>query len=320
MNSDVASAVEVIQNQSKVPSPISINGSEGAIPSADLSSGLPTDGVTQEGEAPKPEDPLKPEKKPEQEKQAEMLSKRFANLSLKEREIQRSQAQLKREREEFLKLKEQGEAKPKNFDSPLELLESHGWSYDDVTQFVLSGSKPEKKKARELEEKLEKLTRERQEEKEAQAKREKEQEESKKIQEFKAGLKTQLLQEPERFELIQQNDGFDLVYDTMLKWFEQNGESPDALKIADLVETYYENELKGQITKLKSTKKLGSLFQVEQKQAQSEKEPEAKSEAESVLGIKTLTNAQSQTATKSANRTLSDDELIAEAAKLMSSR
>jgi hypothetical protein len=287
-----------------------------------------TDGQVEADQGLKPEPTGQPEPKEptEKEKQSELLSKRFATLSQKERELQRMQVQLKRDREEFDRLKtEKGDTKPKTYESPLELLEEHGWTYDDVTQHVLTGTKPEAKKARELEAKLQKLEDERKAEREAKEKSDKELESKRQVEEYKAGLKSKIASESERFELIHKfgEEGVNLVYDTMVQWFSEYGEAPDPIMIADRVEQYYDARIKEEIDKFKSTKKLGKLFLSDQPKAPSAgstKEPEVKTEAESVMGMKTLTNSQSQTATKTATRQLSDDELIAEAAKLLSAR
>jgi hypothetical protein len=328
LDTEFANAVEIIQNQSKA-APEAVLNATGEAPQEPAKSGAtPTDGKTQDPAGQKPESPGAPEAKEptEKEKQAELLSKRFATLSTKERELQRMQVQLKREREEIDRLKaEKGESKPKSYDNPMELLEAHGWNYDDVTQHVLTGKKPESKKARELEEKLKALEDERKAEREAKEKTEKEQEQTRQVTEYKAGIKSKLSAEAERFELVHKfgDAGVDLVYDTMVQWYSEFGEAPDPLEIADRVEAYYEGRVKEEIGKFKSAKKLSTFFQEEKAPGpagSTATKPEVKTEAESVLGMKTLTNSQSQTATKTASKQLSDEELIAEAAKLISAR
>lgn len=326
LNNDIASATEVLQNGTKQESTQSIAQTIAKVDSPatqDANLGdLLTQGDPSKGEGnPEPETTGQIEPKPQDKQKEELISRRFATLSQKERELQKKEVQLKREREEFLKQREQGDPKAKTYESPLELLEAHGWSYQDATEFVLTGQKPETKKARELEAKLQKMEDERKAEREAAEKTKQADEEQKKINDFKAGVKSQVQADPVRFELIHQGDNFDLVYDTMVAMFEQNGDGkvPDVLMVADLVEKHLENELKTKLEKLKSAKKLSSLFHTEAKAEDPNKKPESRAEAESV-GIKTLTNSQSQTATKSANRVLTDEEALEEAAKLMSSR
>lgn len=269
-----------------------------------------------EGDVQNPAEP-DPAAKPEpsaSEKQAELLSRKFASLSQKEREIQKLHAQLKKERDEFDKSKGVG---PKTYDGPLELLEANGWTYDDVTQFVLGNKNPESKRTRELEARIKKFEEDTRSQQEKRAKEESERAEQAKIAEFKAGVKTQIQADPARFELINQTDSHGLVYDTMVQWYEEHKEAPDPIKIGDMVEKYLEGQMKTTLEKFKSSKKLSAFFSPGKGPDQST-EPGKVAGAESALGIKTLTNAQSQTASTQSDRELSDAELLAKATKMMS--
>ena len=335
MDTDIANAVSLIQNNttqsSEAEAALSVaKQNENATPAQGEPQAEAKDGQGSEAqEGAKLETQAQTEAKDPKEKQNELISKRYATLSLKEREVQKAQAQLKREREEFERLKnEKGDAQAKTYDDPLELLEAHGFSYDDVTQHVLTGTKPEAKKAKELEKRLAQFeadakAKEEAREKEAQEKERKTQETN-----YIAGLKSQVEANPERFEILQKfgEPGIQFLYQCIVAEYNERkdeydarNETPNALEIADRVEAYYDKQIKSEIEKFKSTKKLGGLFQMAQAQkSESQTKPEVKAEAESVTGTKTLTNSQSQTATKTAQRQLTDEEMIAEAAKLIS--
>lgn len=250
------------------------------------------------------------------QKQAELLSRKFASLTTKEREIQRLTSQFKREREDFEKSK--GTA-PKKYDSPLDMLEANGWTYDDVTQYALGNKNPEKKATRDLEARIAKFEDEKRAEQEARTKEKAEQEEQKQISDFKASNKAKIQSDLNRFELLNQEGEFDLYHDTMVAWYNAHPDNgaPDPLMIGDLVEKHLEAREKARLDKLKSYKKLSSFFAPTGTTEQ--KKPETTAGAESALGIRTLTNAQSQTATTESDRELTEAELLAKAAKMMSS-
>lgn len=206
----------------------------------------------------KPEVAL-PEKK-------ETLSSQFAALAKKEKRIVSKQQELEaknKELEEKLQKYEQFEAKKKNAKvNPLDFLSEAGLTYDELTEFMLNGGKPQQKdKVTELEERFNSLVtkaeQEKKEREELELKRAQEQEE-KVIQQFKDSVKKQILDKKDTYELINLYDAQDLVISTIEAHYEKTNQILDTDTAAELVEKHLEDEVK----KLANANKFKDKFKL----------------------------------------------------------
>lgn len=210
-------------------------------------------------EAPKQE--AQPEKK-------EGLSSQFAALARKEKKIQSERQALEarnKELEEKIKKYEAFEEKKKNAKTnPFDYLSEAGLTYDELTEAVLNGGKPQPKdKATELEEKFNtlqaKIEQEKQEKAEAEQKR-LEEENEKVIKAFKDSVNKQLADKRDSYELINLYDAQELVISTIEAHFEKTKEILDVDAAADLVEKHLESEVK----KLANSNKFKDKFKLEE--------------------------------------------------------
>lgn len=196
----------------------------------------------------------------------ETLSSQFAALAKKEKRIVTKQQELEaknKELEEKLQKYEQFEAKKKNAKlNPLDFLSEAGLTYDELTEFMLNGGKPQSKdKVTELEERFNELVtkaeQEKKEREELEAKKLQEQEE-KVIQQFKDTVKKHVADKKDVYELINLYDAQDLVISTIEAHYEKTQQILDTDTAAELVEKHLEDEVK----KLANANKFKDKFRL----------------------------------------------------------
>lgn len=264
--------------------------------------------------APKAEAPQVP-----QEPKDEYISPRFAMLAKEEKRLQEERKRLAEERKnpdfqdylEFKKLKAQAKA------DPLTALEKLGLSYDEITEYVISGKHTKDPSVRALEEKLEKL------EKEA---REKEENAKKALEEaqlnnFKESIKAKCLEKADDYELVNIWGAHNLVYSVIQEHYDKTEEVLPIEEAAKKVEAYLEKESE----KYQGSKKLRKLFGAPDPTAAVKKEADTFHEAESeptrpASMSTTLSNSASSGSTSTDESDDYDPQVLLEKAKRLLTR
>src|SRR5579885_236789 len=245
--------------------------------------------------------------KPGEEKKDKELDPRFAALARKERALVTQQSQVKaqlvqvQERESKVAAAEARirEEIGKAQSDPLAALKLLGWTYEDLTNYVLNGKKagPERQ-LKDLETKfdeklnktLEERERKRQEEQQAQAARE----EQEAIEDFKGSISEFLSQHTAEYELIaleDPQDMRDMIFDTVSEHFERTKKILSVKEATDLVEQFLTERVEKAATQ---TKKLSGKFGAKPKDNQGEA-----SDTQNPSGARTLTNHMSGSAAPS---------------------
>lgn len=202
----------------------------------------------------------------------ENLSSQFAALAKKEKRLITKQQELEarnKDLEEKLKKYEQFEAKKQAArTNPLDYLSEAGLTYDELTQYILNGSKAlEKDKASEVEERLNSFIAQAEADKKAQAEREAklaQEQEEKVIAQFKDGVKKHIADKKNDYELINLYDATDLVISTIEAHFEKTQQILDTDSAAELVEKHLEDEIK----KLANSNKFKDKIKIDEPKAQ----------------------------------------------------
>lgn len=274
----------------------------------------------------------KAEVKPEEKEQPkDKFAPKFAALSRKEKELRLREQQ---NEEKFAKRQADLEAREKALgeqdakaqararlkkEKPLEFLSEEGLTYEEITKAILGNpeiSKEDKveqliaaqqEQIASLAKKLEDKDKREQEEKEKAELSAVEKKHSETISGFKGEIDT-FLKSSTDYEFLMNNpfneDPVDAVYETVSEYYKEHKTILSVKEAADLVEKYVE----AQVEKLAKTKKGSTKF------TPSKEEP-TKQEAAPSNSPKTLENAHSSQVPNRQARKLTDDELIAEAAK-----
>lgn len=247
----------------------------------------------------------------QEKKTDDSFSKKFSALSRKERQLKAQEKAVQAKLKEIEERESKSKEAPVDIISrlkkePLKVLEESGLSLQQLAEMALNEGKPtaemlisEKEKAIQaridaLESKLQ------QKEKDAEEQR---------LQAAIDGFKNQIqdvVSKNENYELIRAQDASDLVYDVISAHHEETGEILDINKAAELVESHLLEEAKKHLNLSKIKTLLQSTQPVQQKPATSSKPVS-----------KTLTNTSAATATTVVSRPLSNEESIANAAKLI---
>lgn len=180
------------------------------------------------------------EKKPEAAK-APPGADRFAALAKKERAIQQQATALK-ERE--AKLADFESIKQKATSNPLEALKILGISYEQITEFILNGQKPTPDlQVSAVKQEIDALRKERELEKEA-AKKAQEEEHSRTMEQFRAEVGNFIKTNAEQYELTALYNGESIVEATIEQHFAATQKVLSIKEAADLVEAYFEDQVK----------------------------------------------------------------------------
>lgn len=210
---------------------------------------------------------------------------RFSALAKREKTIVRRQQELKAEQERFAQTKTQVETQRQALDiaktDPLKAMELLGWTYDQVTQFVINNKQiPPDKHVLDVQKKVDALEKAREDEKKQALEDEKEriaQESLDVINGFKQNLNQFIEGKKDQYELVNLHGAQESVFQAIEMHFEQTGKVLSMEEAAGLIEEQLEEDIMNSV----KTKKLASRFKTEEPK----KEPVPKSES------KTLNNS-----------------------------
>ena len=250
----------------------------------------------------------------EQEGEDDQFSRKFAALSRREKDIRAKEADYEyRMRELEEKLQElqnppeepQAPIEERLRRNPFETLEEMGLGYDKLTELALNDGKltPEMQ-MKLMREELEHGYKSKFEELEERLAQKEQEEEYNKYESIETNFKQEIdsfVNGKDEFELINANGASDLVYDVIEEHYNDTGRVLNMDEAAEAVESYLEDELE----KLMSLGKVKSRFSPRQEQV-FKRQPSP-----------TLSNAHSAQAYQRADRPLSNEESVKEAAKLI---
>lgn len=246
----------------------------------------------------------KPKAAPEAADEASFASK-FAALARRERELQKREAAIKAAKTEDVKQASKAE-------NPLEALKQAGWTYEEVTQFILNDGKltPEKQIAsvhdevKALKEKLE-----------ASERMAKEAEQKKVVNDFKSEIVAQVAAGGEKYELIAGNKAHNLVYETIEAFYQRTAEEEGEGRVLSIEEAcdMVERHLEEESEKWLAFKKIQGKFAAKMPKPASAPVESAMKKETTV----TLTNQEATAPKAVRTQTSNPDELIEEAKKLL---
>ena len=250
----------------------------------------------------------------EQSGEDDQFSRKFAALSRREKEIRAKEAEYEHrmaELEAKFQALEQPPEEPKLpiedrlRRNPFETLDEMGLGYDKLTELALNDGKltPEMQ-MRLMKDELEQGYKSKFEELESKLAKKEEEEEHSKYEAIESNFKQEInsfVKGKGEFELINANGASDLVYDVIEEHYNDTGRVLELNEAAQAVESYLEDELE----KLMGLEKVKSKFSPRQEQV-FKRQPSP-----------TLSNAHSAQAYQRADRPLSNEESVREAAKLI---
>lgn len=250
----------------------------------------------------------------EQEGEDDQFSRKFAALSRREKDIRAKEADYEQRVEELqtrLYELENGPEEPqipleeRLRRNPFETLDEMGLGYDKLTELALNDGKltPDMQ-MRLMREELEHGYKSKFEELEERLAQKEENEEYNKYEEIEHNFKQEIdsfVEGRGEFELINANEASELVYDVIEEHYSDTGRVLPIDEAAEAVESYLEDELE----KLMSLDKAKARFSPRY-------EPAPRRQASP-----TLSNAHSAQAYQRADRPLSNEESVKEAAKLI---
>jgi hypothetical protein len=260
-------------------------------------------------------------KKEEQSQEERLFASKFAALSRKEKALREKERQLETRMQELeQRLNSAQKDEPKQQEEPLELrlkknpfeaLQSLGFDYETLAQIALNDGKltPELQ-MKLMREELERQYNEKFQQLESKLtekeQKELEQRHAQVIENFKQEIAEHVGENAAEYELlaIEGEDGVQLVYDVIEEHYNSTGEILDKKDAAMLVENHLLEEAKKRVGLSKIKKLLGAS------------EPKVQTEPKQAKPSVTLSNEQSQTS-QPADRFLSDEESLAQAAKLI---
>lgn len=246
-----------------------------------------------------------------EEKKEEIISPRLAMLAKEEKRLQEERKKIQEERKnpEFSEFQEYKKLKASAKSDPLGVLEKLGLTYDEITDYVISGKHTKDPSVRALEEKLanlEKTAKEREE----QAKKDLE---AAQLKQFQEQIKAECLKSADEFELVNVWGAHNLVYNVIQAHYDNTEEILPVSEAAKKVEAYLEEESK----KYQGSKKLRKLFGApdpEVKQQQTDDRAESFTSKMS----QTLSNSASSGTTSTDDSDETDPRvLVSKAAKLL---
>jgi hypothetical protein len=239
---------------------------------------LADDEIPEELKEPEKEKPKEEPKKEPEKKEDDKLSKRFAALSRKEKEIQEERKKIEEERRAFESERKEIQGKLTEAtkaqdilriaqEDPISFLRETGISFDKLADAMLNDDGTLKtqselaKVKKEMDEKIEALRKEREDEKktaqtqqEEKELREKEYYIAQQIENFRQGMNQTIESKPDDYELILANQAQDSVWSVIENFFYETGE----ILQPEVAAEYVEKQLLEQAQKLLSTKKLAT--------------------------------------------------------------
>ena len=250
----------------------------------------------------------------EQEGEDDQFSRKFAALSRREKDIRAKEADYEYRMSELEEKLQELQNPPEEPQAPIEerlrrnpfeTLEEMGLGYDKLTELALNDGKltPEMQ-MKLMREELEHGYKSKFEELEERLAQKEQEEEYNKYESIETNFKQEIdsfVNGKDEFELINANGASDLVYDVIEEHYNDTGRVLNMDEAAEAVESYLEDELE----KLMSLGKVKSRFSPRQDQV-FKRQPSP-----------TLSNAHSAQAYQRADRPLSNEESVKEAAKLI---
>lgn len=180
---------------------------------------------------------------------------RFAALAKKERAIQKQLAEVKAAQAK-IQAYDRDRASAKQ--NPIKALEAMGLSYEEITNFILNGQKPtpelELKAVRDEVEALKKQDLDRQARAKQLAKERAEREYQETLNEFKEEVGSFLDENKDSYELTTMYNGNEIIEATIEQHFKSTGKLMSIKEAAELVEAYFEEQVKA-ATKTKKFQK-----------------------------------------------------------------
>lgn len=243
------------------------------------------------------------------EKAEPELSGKFAALTRRERAISDREKAVKAQEKEFSEFKK---AKERAKLDPVALLESHGLTYQQVTEYLMNDKtlSPERR-IELLEERLEGDKTK----KETDAKAAETAEVQAQIDAHKAECKEFIDSKPDDYEIIRANDAHDTVHEVVRQHWEETGEILPMEAAAQAVETYLETLIKEKLLNLKKFQPKPGTVKID---TDPNAVPAITASPNDSRPAPTLTNAATASApAPNSNRHLSDEESVAAAAKLI---
>lgn len=233
------------------------------------------------------------------------VARQFAALTRKQKELfakEQAIAERQKKYEEIEALESLRET------NPLEYLKKKGMKFEDIMQKALKeGEEPTvEEKLAALEKRLADEAKAREEEKKLKEENDlkaKQEAEQKFIDDFKKKIETDLKADVEKYELINTQNAFGLVYSVIEENWETNRTVMPIHEAAEKVEDY----LLGEAKKLLALKKLGI----------SSAKPDPVAQIQTKVDMPTLNSSVTPTTPEPKGKYLSDEESLAEAAKLL---
>lgn len=247
-----------------------------------------------------------------EEKKDEIISPRLAMLAKEEKRLQEERKRLQEERKnpEFAEFQEFKKLKANAKSDPISALEKLGLTYDEITDYVISGKHTKDPSVRALEEKLANLEKEAK-EREENAKKELE---TAQLKQFQEQIKAECLKAPDEFELVNVWGAHNLVYSVIQAHYDKTEEILPIQEAAKKVEAHLEEESK----KYQGSKKLRKLFGAPDPEANKQQPTEEKADSFASKVSTTLSNSASSGTTSTDDTEESDPRvLVAKAAKLL---
>lgn len=292
---------------------------DGTISTGDALTAIATEaekGTIVPAESVKPTEPAQPT--PEQKAQADQFASKFAALSRKDKQLREREKQIekrladlearsKQEQEEVSKYKSIPERLKKE---PLNVLKEYGLTMQELTDMMLNDGKPTpemmlSEAEKRMQAKLDELDKKLKEKEELETSTKHQQA----IDNFKSEISSFITENNNDYELIAANDAADLVYEVIEAHFNdtadedgQNGTIMDVKEACNLVEQHFLNEAKRHLKLGKVKGLLGPKTEPTPKDRQSSP---------------TLSNTDSVKVPNKEARRLSNEESVAEAAKLI---
>jgi adenosine deaminase len=227
--------------------------------------------------------------------------RKFNALAKKERELFELEQSLKAKQNSFSSLDEFKKLAKRD---PQKYLEESGLTYDELTEFYLSGGTAKDPKVYEVEEKVAEIERKLKEKEEMIARKEQEAA----IQSFKLDQKKHIVQSADKYELINATGSFDLVYDVSKQYYEKHNKVLTNDEAAQMVEEYLEKE----VEKVLKANKIRNKFATAENKTETAKKTDEGKET-----IKTLSNNMASGVNPSTAKPLSRDESLERAAALL---
>lgn len=261
------------------------------------------------------EEDLEKEIEEESKKEEDRFSSKFAALSRREKQIRERERQIEQRQKEFEerqgKLKDLESLEEKILANPLKWLEEKGVDFNTLSEMQLNELEPtpemmykrlEQKFESQLEEKTKELREQYLKEKEEEAERKYEQTINSFMEEITDFVNTQ----EEEYELIKANDSVQAVYDVIEQYHAKTGKILEVKEAADYVESHLYEEAQ----KLLKLRKLQAKKEAEADKKVDDKKSDKKTQV-------TLSNEKSTQVPSRTNRLMSNEESLAEAAKLI---